>query len=102
MGKSKMTIMTFPSRHTEEKLMEPSKLFNKMMTLNGNIFRVTGLCARNSPLNSLQNPVTWRFDVSVNCALVNNREVGDLRCHRAHSDVTVMRPTHLFMRRKMR
>ena len=39
---------------------------NKMTSSNGNIFRVTGLCAGNSPVTGefpTQRPVTRRFDV---------------------------------------
>ena len=56
------------------------------------------LCAGNSPLTSgfhSQRPATRSFDFfSLICAWinswVNNREVGDLRRHRAHYDVIVM------------
>ena len=69
-----------------------------MTSSNGNIFRVTGpLCAGNSPVTGefpAQSPVTRSFDVFFICAWingwVNNREAGDLRCHRAHYDVIVM------------
>ena len=49
-----------------------------------------------SPLNSLQKG-QWRgaLTFSLICVWingwVNNREAGDLRCHRAHYDVTVMK-----------
>ena len=39
---------------------------NMMTSSNGNIFRVTGLCAGNSPVTGdfpPQRPVTWSFDV---------------------------------------
>ena len=43
-----------------------------------------------------QRPVMWSFDVSFDLCLnngwVNNREAGDLRCHHALYDVTVMNP----------
>ena len=55
------------------------------------------LCAGNSPVTGEfppQRPVTWSFDVSLICAWingwVNNHDAGDLRCHHAHYDVTVM------------
>ena len=55
------------------------------------------LCAGNSPVTGefpSQRPVTQIFDVffdlRLNNSWVNNREVGDLRRHRAHYDVTVM------------
>ena len=55
------------------------------------------ICVGNSPVTGeflAQRPVTWSFDVSLTCArindLVNNREAGDLRRHRANYDVTVM------------
>ena len=56
------------------------------------------LCGGNSPVTSefpSQRPVTRRFDVFfVICAwtngMVNNRDLGDLRRHRARYDVTVM------------
>ena len=71
-----------------------------MTSSNGNIFIVTG------PLRGefigirwiprTQRPVVRSFDVSLICAWiyswVNNREVGDLRGHRAHYDVIVMSP----------
>ena len=72
-------------------------IFSFMMTSsNGNILRVTGLCAGNSPATS-EFPAHWRpvtrsFDVYLICAWindwVNNREAGDLRHHCAHYDVT--------------
>ena len=48
-----------------------------------------------SPVNSPhKTPATRSFDVLLICAWingwVNNGEAGDLRCHRAHYDVTVM------------
>ena len=55
------------------------------------------ICTGNSPVTGeypAQRPVTWSFDVFLICAWincwVNNREAGDLRCHHAHYDVTVM------------
>ena len=68
-----------------------------MMSSNGNIFPVLALCAGNSPVTGdflKQRPVTCSFDgffisTGIN-AWVNNREAGDLRCHRAHYDVIIM------------
>ena len=55
------------------------------------------LCAGNSPVSGefpSQRPVSLSFDVffdlRLNKQLVNNREAGDLRRHRAHYDVIVM------------
>ena len=55
------------------------------------------LCAGNSTVTGefrSQRPVTWSFDVFIICAWTNgwvyNRDVGDLRRHRAHYDVTVI------------
>ena len=60
-----------------------------MTSSNGNFFRVTGhLCGQ------------WREALvfSLICVWingwVNNREAGDLRCYRAHYDVTVMLPNN--------
>ena len=58
------------------------------------------ICAGNSPVTgefSTQRPVTRSFDVFfLICAWtndwVNNGEAGDLGRHRAHCDVTVMKP----------
>ena len=66
-----------------------------MTSSNGNIFLVTGLCAR-LPVNSAHEG-QWRraLMLSLICAWINgginNRETGDLRRHRAHCDVIVMR-----------
>ena len=72
-----------------------------MTSSNGNIFRVTGhlcLCAGNSPVPGefpAQRPVTRSFDVFFDLhpinGWINNDEAGDLKRHRAHYDVTVMR-----------
>ena len=69
-----------------------------MTSSNGNIFRVTALCAGNSPvpMNS-PHKGQWRGALmfSLTCVWINgwinNREAGDLRRYRAHSDVIVMR-----------
>ena len=68
-----------------------------MTSSNGNIFRVTGLCAGNSPVpvNS-PHKGQWRGALmfSLICVWingwVNKREAGDLRRHRGHHDVIVM------------
>ena len=68
-----------------------------MTSSNGSIFRVTGhLCGdiHRSPVNS-PHQGQWReaLMLSLICAWINgwanNREAGDLRCHRAHFDVIV-------------
>ena len=61
-----------------------------MTSSNGNIFRVTGhLCSE----------FTGALMFYLICAWMNgwvkNREAGDLRCHRAHYDVTVMESSSL-------
>ena len=69
-----------------------------MKTLsNGNIFRVTGhLCGEFTGPGEFpaQRPVMRSFDVFFdlcpNNGWVNKRDVGDLRCYRAHYDVIVM------------
>ena len=55
------------------------------------------ICAGNSPVTGVfptQRPVTRSFDtffdLCLNKRLINNREAGDLRRHRAHYDVIVM------------
>ena len=65
---------------------------------NGNIFRITGpLCGEFTghwwiPCTNASDVELWCFLLSVPWinGWVNNREAGDLRCHRAHYDVTVM------------
>ena len=51
-----------------------------------------------------QRPVTRSFDVFFDLywinGWVNNREVGDLRCHRAHYDVTIMVTTSSWNKRE--
>ena len=70
-----------------------------MTSSNGHIFRVTGPSVRGihrSPVNS-PHKGQWRgalmffFYLRLNERLINNREAGDLRRHRAHYDVTVMK-----------
>ena len=73
--------------------------FADMVTSSNEIlFALLALCAGNSPVTGefpSQMPVTRSFDVSLIRAWindwVNNREAGDLRCHRTHYDVTVMK-----------
>ena len=55
------------------------------------------LCVGNSPVTSefpTQRPVMWSFDVffdlNLNEQTVNNRNAGDLICHHAHYDITVL------------
>ena len=74
-----------------------------MTSSNGNIFRVTGpLCGEFTGPGEFptQGPVTPSFDVffdlRLNKRLINNREAGDLRRCRAHSDVIVMLECHIF------
>ena len=61
------------------------------------ISTLVALCAGNSPVIGEfphEGPVTRSFDVFLNLRLksgwVNNRDVGDLRRHGTHHDVTVM------------
>ena len=61
-------------------------------------FALLAICAGNSPVTGefpAQRPVMRSFDVFVDLHLnndwVNNREAGDLRRHRTHYDVTVMK-----------
>ena len=73
-----------------------------MTSSNGNIFRVTGhLCGEFTGLRWI--PRTKASDAELSCFLwsapeingwVNNGEAGELRRHRAHYDVTAMRPWH--------
>ena len=70
-----------------------------MASSNENIFRVTGLCAGNSPVTGefpAQRPVTRALMFSLICAWinswVNNGDAGNLRSHRSHYDVIVMIP----------
>ena len=66
---------------------------------NAKIFALLAICAGNSPVTGeypSQRQMTRHFDVFFDPRLkngsVNNGEVGDLRRHRAHYDVTVMMP----------
>ena len=76
-----------------------------MTSSNGNIFRVTGHCAGNSPVTGefpTQRPVTRSFDAFFDLRLnkingwVNKRKAGDLRCNRAHYDVIVIFDSSLY------
>ena len=68
-----------------------------MTSSNGNIFRVTGpLCGEFTGPGEFptQRPVTRGFDVFFDLRIngwVNNRQAGDLRRHRGHYNVSVMR-----------
>ena len=69
---------------------------NMMMSSNGNIFRVTGLCEGSLPVTCgfpSHRPVTRSFDASFELRLkkwTTNCD-DDLRGHPAHYDVTVMK-----------
>ena len=70
---------------------------NMMTSSSGNIFRVPGLCAGNSPVpENSPHKGQWRGALmfSLICVWINswtnNREAGDLRCYCAHYDVIVM------------
>ena len=74
------------------------KMMNTMTPSNGNIFRVTGpLCGDFTghwwiPLTKASDAEPWCLFWYVPWinGCVNDREAGDLRPHRAHSDVIVM------------
>ena len=92
--------------HFMEEHSSPTSIFPVFMmtSSNGNMFRVTGFCAGNSPMTMGNSPATvnsphtdqWRGALmfSLICAWtngwVNNQDADDLRRHRAHYDVTVM------------
>ena len=65
-------------------------------SLNGNIFRVTGLLLGESsghwriPLTKTSDAEHWFFICAWTNGWANNRDAGDLRHHRAHYDVTVI------------
>ena len=74
-----------------------------MTSSNGNIFRVTGpLCGEFTGPGEFptQRPVTRSLMFSLICVWingwVNNRETGDLRRHRGHYDVIVMKGGRCF------
>ena len=77
---------------------EQPKIGHMMASSNGNIFRVTGLLwgeftgDRWIPHTKASHAELWWFlwfAPWINGS-VNNREAGDLRCHRAHYDVIVL------------
>ena len=72
-----------------------------MMSSNGDIFRITGLlCGEfNSPhKGQWRGALIFSLIFSWINACVNNREAGDLRRHRVHHDVIVMRwIAHMWM-----
>ena len=82
--------------HFMEEHSSPSSIFPvfTMTSSNGNMFRVTGFCAGNSPVTAGNSPVSEALMLSLICAWtkgwVNNQDADDLRRHRAHYDVTVM------------
>ena len=52
------------------------------------------ICAGNSPVSGeipAKRPVTRSVDIFLDLRWVNNGEAGDLRRHRAHNDVSVMK-----------
>ena len=60
--------------------------------------KLLAFCVGTSPATGefpAQRPVMRSFDVFFDLRLINgwlnNREASDLRCHRAHYDITVMR-----------
>ena len=64
-----------------------------MASSNRNIFCVTGLYARNSPVTGefpSQRPVTRSFDVFFHLSMDNPYAILGLICYRAHYDVIVM------------
>ena len=79
-------------------------LYPMMMSSNGNIFRVTGLCVGKSPVTGVTGEYPhkgqWRGALmfSLICVWINgwlnNREAGDLRRRRAHYDVIVLPMYH--------
>ena len=80
-------------------LLQPCTSRSMMASSNGNIFRVTGhLCGeftghRGIPRTKASDTeFWWVFFISTRInGWVNNGEPGDLRRHRAHYNVTVMR-----------
>ena len=100
------TFLRGNTSHFMEEHSSPISIFPVFMmtSLKGNMFRVTGFCAGNSPVTAgihrspVNSPHTdqWRgaFMFSLIWAWtngeVNNQDAGDLRRHRTHYDVTVM------------
>ena len=92
--------------HFMEQQTSPTYLFPVFMmtSSNGNMFRVTGFCAGNSPVTAGTSPVTgefpytdqWRGALMFSLIYawtngwVNNQDAGELKRHRAYYDVTVM------------
>ena len=90
--------------HFMEEHSSPTSIFPVFMmtSSNGNMFRVTGFCAGNSPVTAgspvtgeflWHRPVTRSFDVFSDLRLnkrLSKQDAGDLRRNRAHYDVTVM------------
>ena len=59
-------VFTLEREYIEQILLHRWTGYIMMTSSNGNIFRITGLCARNSPVSSefpSQRPVTLSFDV---------------------------------------
>ena len=79
---------------------------DKMMSSNGNIFRVTGLLCgeftgrRWIPLTKASDAGLWCFLWSLPWinGWVNTREAGNLRCHHAHYDVIVMKKNNFWLK----
>ena len=75
---------------------------NMMTSSNGNIFRVTSpLCVefighRWIPRTKASDAELWCFLCLWMNGWVSNRDAGDLRRHRAHYDVTVMKHEYAF------
>ena len=69
-----------------------------MMSSNGNISALLSLCAGNSPV-PVNSPHKGQWRGALICARindwVNNREASDLRRHRGHHDVNVMKQWHV-------
>ena len=86
---------THPGNTTQKGALNTDGALCTMTSSNGNIFRVTGLlCGEFTGHRWI--PRQWRgalmfylISAWIN-SWVNNREAGDLRCHRAHYDVSVM------------
>ena len=75
-----------------------------MTSPNGNFSTLLVLCKGNPPVTGgfpSQRPVRRNFDVffhlRLNKCRANNRDAGDLRCHRVHFDVTVLGSAHGFV-----
>ena len=92
--------------HFMEEHSSPTSIFPVFMmtSSNGNMFRVTGFCAGNSPVTAGKSPVTGEFqshrpvtrsfdvffDLRLKNDWVNKQDACDLRDHRSHYDVTAM------------